>query len=276
MNCPNCNSDHLQKKGMRAGKQRYRCAECGSCFTEGVEYVRTITREKASAECPRCHSKEVLRDGLTDKGEQRYKCEYRFNGISKILPLIEWECPNCGGELRYSGFSRKGNREYKCAKCGRSCTADDNGKPIKSKIPFYLTNKDVKCPYCGSTKINRATGNRGYFIYTCRECSKRFSKKTKIRYSIDKIMELVYLGKDTASIAQEAGYSQGRLCKIIRTYCKNEPVTSKQIADIIKYGYYLNVPIDYLSRYIKCSEGKCKEILEKYKKKVMSTNHGAT
>jgi len=34
LNCPNCGSDKINLKGLRLGKQRYLCKECGKWFTQ--------------------------------------------------------------------------------------------------------------------------------------------------------------------------------------------------------------------------------------------------
>ena len=63
-------------------------------------------------------------------------------------------------------------------------------------------------------------------------------------------------------------------------YYKKEKITQEQEDLILKYGFHLNVPVDYLAEYIKCSEHKCEEVLKKAKKDFKgvfkSTNPGAT
>ena len=57
MNCPKCGSEDLQKKGMRAGRQRYRCKSCSSSFTEGVPYKEAPKYEVLDKVCPHCGTK---------------------------------------------------------------------------------------------------------------------------------------------------------------------------------------------------------------------------
>ena len=75
MECPKCKSTKLQKKGLRAGKQRYRCTACGANFTEGKEY-RPAPRYPKIVEqmCPKCGSDNIIRDGKLKNGLQRYQC----------------------------------------------------------------------------------------------------------------------------------------------------------------------------------------------------------
>ena len=43
---------------------------------------------------------------------------------------------------------------------------------------------------------------------------------------------------------------------------------TKQRKLIIKYGYYLRVPVNYLATYVPCSEYTCRKVLKKYREKL--------
>ena len=69
MECPKCKSIKLQRKGMRAGKQRYKCTECGSSFTEGVKYHPLKHYEPLTdVVCPGCGGTHIIRDGKLQDG----------------------------------------------------------------------------------------------------------------------------------------------------------------------------------------------------------------
>ena len=76
MICPRCGSSKLQKKGTRAGKQRYKCSSCSASFTEGVTYrsMPPSILKDPDLKCPRCDSSHVVRDGKLLDGSQRYRC----------------------------------------------------------------------------------------------------------------------------------------------------------------------------------------------------------
>lgn len=234
MECPNCGSNHVQKKGIRSGKQRYKCTECSCTFTEGVKYRRAKKYPKITGmECPKCGSLHIIRDGKLEDRSQRYQCQscgLNFSPKTIIMEEIKWKCPYCDGELSYSGYSRKGFREYKCRNCGTSCTGDETGKPIKRITP--------------QDKID--------------------------------IVSAVMRGKNIKKLSEKYRCTPKFIRNLSKPHYSTEVVTKEQKHLIIKYGFYLKVPVDYMAEYVKCSEHKCTEILRKYKKSLMSTNHGAT
>ena len=186
MKCPSCGSTHLQKKGERAGKQRYRCNTCHANFTEGVPYIRQVQLPPVSGiVCYRCGSSSIIRDGKLEDGSQRFKC-------------------------------------------------------MKCKLGF-------------STKTPR-----------------KITPEEEVS-----IIKDVLIGKNVKKLTLKYGCTTKFIEMLLEPYYAAETVTTEQKKDIIKYGFYLKVPVDYMAEYIKCSEHKCKEIIEKYKKSIMSTTHGA-
>ena len=310
MKCPKCGSEHTQKKGYRAGKQRYRCRICGACFTDGVEYVEQIKREQLNLQCPSCKSSHIRRDGIGN-GFQRYECRdcgLNFSDYTlkywKNRP--EWKCPYCGGELNYRGYGKKGQRLYYCSKCGKTCSGDKDGKPIYFK-KFSEINKDIRCPECKSLNIKKGSSARGHKRYVCNNCGRTFIYDDNVRIypkvRKKEALKEILSGDDLASVAQKYDYSVGHLQKVMKPQFEKqaikevlrgksikhvaqkyrfslkhiedllEPVYEKevineeQIKDIIKFGVCCNVPVDYMAEYISCSEHKCIEIIEKFKKK---------
>lgn len=283
MHCPNCQSTKLQKKGKRAGKQRYRCSNCGANFTEGATYTPAKRLPLLNnIKCPECGESHVIRDGKTADGTQRYQCQscgLNFNHKTKggHGKRILWTCPYCGGSLRYSGYSKSGYRSYLCKECKKSCTADAEGKPIKKEEPFSLTNESVKCPHCNSTNLKKAGFNKlGNQRYVCNSCERSFNKHSIKRQNIEEAVNLMLQGRNLQKISKSSGYSSERLRKIMSPYYKMETINENQKKDIIKYGFYLKVPVDYMAEYIKCSEHKCREVLRRYREKIKSTTHDAT
>lgn len=282
MNCPKCESTNLSPKGKRAGKQRYRCKDCGTCFTEGVEYKPAIRQDKPDITCISCGSTNVMRDGKLADGSQRYQCrdcKRNFSSKSIPRPKIRWKCPYCKGELHYSGYSKKGLPEYKCTNCGKSCTArktGKTGKPIE-RLPFHEINSEVSCPCCNSTNLKKAGFSpNGTQRFICRDCNKAFNADTKIHPSKEELIKLIFKGHNLNKLSESSNYSIRYLREIAQPYYKKEIITLKQQQDIIKYGHYLKVPVNYMAEYIKCSEHMCRQVLMKYRKRLMSTSSHAT
>ena len=81
MNCPECNSENLVKRGLRGGHQRYACRDCGRHFTEGVKLKPRMPKTPLEGEtCPYCGSTVIKRDGKLERGGQRFKC------VTKTIP----------------------------------------------------------------------------------------------------------------------------------------------------------------------------------------------
>ena len=280
MECPKCKSLNLRKRGFRSGKQRYQCLDCKASFTEGVEYHPAKTYAPLTGiECPKCHSTSIRRDGKLEDGTPRYQCKecnLNFSPKTDLRGKVEWKCPYCGGELIRAGHNKKGRSSYTCKECKKSCTSDETGKPIKRDEVFKLSNKEVKCPYCGSLNLNKAGYTKyGNQKYLCKDCWSIFNECTPERKNLKELIASILKGANIRKLAQGSGYSYEYLRKVVVPYYKKEKVTDDQKRAIIRYGYYLRVPVDYMAEYIKCSEHKCNEILRKFKKKVMSTTHDA-
>lgn len=280
MKCPNCGSEHLQKKGSRGGKQRYRCTVCFSSFTEGVPYKPAVKLPPLDIECPRCKSHKVNRDGK-DNGGQRFRCMECGLGFSEktnyeALEPIKWTCPYCGGSLNYSGYGKKGQRHFYCKSCNRSCSADlETGEPIK-KVTFKDINKDIHCPVCNSLALKKGGTSKGRPKFTCCDCGKHFvlnpEKDVKDITTKKIIINKVLKGADLHKVAEEYKYNYDHLRKIMRPYYSAERITNEQANLIVKFGVHLNVPMDYLAEYVKCSRRMCKNIMDKYKKRIKSAN----
>lgn len=283
MHCPNCQSTELQKKGKRAGKQRYRCKECRASFTENVEYTHAVKLAPVkNIECPQCKSSLISRDGKLSNGDQRYKCKscgLRFNPETFLLhkDKIQHRCPYCDGELRYAGYTKAHHQKYYCKDCGRSCTSDNSGKPIKRELPFRLANNEKSCPSCRTLNIKKAgCSKNGIQRYMCKECGKVFSDNTKVHPDMSQVISILLNGASLKKASSITNYSKNYLRKLVVPYYMKEQISKEQEELIIRYGYHLKVPIDYMAEYVKCSEHKCREVLQKYKKEIKSTIHDAT
>ena len=284
--CPSCGGTHVVKKGKRCGRQRYLCMSCSACFTEGIKYEEGKKRLPAKVKCPFCGGKANRRGKLGD-GTQRYECiechtsfsrktrsTHKKTSRGKDLP-----CPYCGGHLTYTGTNTSGRQRFLCTKCGRACSGDENGTP-RALIRFGEINTSVKCPECSSTNIKRSGHNKfSVQRYRCNSCGRMFIEEPQaIVHSKEKEQEAVrevLNGVSVKKVAVKYKYSLERLKKIMQKWYKTETITKQQKKDIIKYGYFLKVPIDYMAEYVKCSEKKCREVLTAYKKKAKSTNHDA-
>lgn len=278
MKCPKCGSEHLQKKGKRAGKQRYKCVECSASFTEGVPYKESIKLPPLDVKCPRCESHKVNRDGK-EKDYQRYRCQSCGLGFSektnyKALEPIKWSCPYCGGELTYAGYGSKGQRNYYCRSCKKNCSGDiETGEPIKRTV-FKTINKEIKCPVCDSFSLKKSGFSKGRQRYTCNNCGKHFvecpEKDVKPMSTRNIIIKKVLDGANLRKLAEEYKYNYDHLRRLVRPFCRNEKISKEQAKLITKYGVHLGVPIDYLSEYVHCSQKMCRTVIAKYKKKLAS------
>ena len=103
MKCPRCGSTHTQKKGKRAGKQRYKCVDCLANFCWGVKYMSAPVHEKLNKICLYCGSSHITRDGKLPSGAQRYRCLDCNKGFSDVTVIRPPEpvkyCPYCGKEI---------------------------------------------------------------------------------------------------------------------------------------------------------------------------------
>ena len=230
MNCPRCGSIHIQKKGTRAGKRKFKCTDCGANFTEGVPYKsRLCTPVKSTYE-----------DSSYTQRDERPFCEFR-------RPYVRPE-----------------------------------EKPEKKEPSFSEINVSIKCHRCGTLNVMKAGNRQGIPRYVCSDCGYIFLDETNPTVILDKpkppaesIAKLILAGGNVQGIINRYGYTPREIERLMLAHYANEKITQNQKTDIIKYGYYLKVPVDYMAEYIKCSEHKCEEVLRAYKK-IMSTTHGAT
>lgn len=275
MKCPRCGSLELQKKSIRAGKQRYRCKKCNANFCEGTKYLSAPVLEKLNISCLYCGSNQVIRDGKLPNGKQRYKCcscEKGFSDSTVIkTPDPDRFCPYCGFKLWHSGYSKLGYKAYYCSSCHKSCTGNAEGIPQKRET-FKNINKDLKCPSCGSNKIRLAGTREGKQRFSCKTCGRIFTEGTHIkRHSkkeIEQMVQAIFEGKSVAQVAQDFDTSKKNVNNIMkRNYYKEEVSTEKKKL-IINYGYFLKVPLDYVAPYIRCSYKACQEVIKNFEDKI--------
>lgn len=270
MKCPKCGSTDLQKKGKRAGNQRYRCKNCSSSFTEGIPYTEAPKYEVLKKKCPKCGKEHVVRDGKLQDGAQRYLCRdcgLRFSENSTESLSTSWKCPYCDGTLIYSGYGKLGQREYRCKNCGKSCSGDLlTGEPIK-RVAFRESNTSVYCPECGSLDIRKAGFKKTRKqSYRCNNCGKQFitnyTIKPKEKGLKEKAIYLILRGHNLRKVSRELGFSERYVRDFMRPYYKAEQISQEQRDLIVRFGYHCSVPVNYLAPYIKCSERICKTIIK--------------
>lgn len=269
MKCPRCGSEHLQKKGIRAGKQRYRCTNCRANFCYGVKYKSAPVREKLNKTCLYCGSTHITRDGKLPSGSQRYYCADCNRGFSDATVIKEPEpdkfCPYCGSKLRKSGYSKLGYREYYCKACRKSCTENAEGIPQK-RDTFKDINKNVRCPSCNSNDLRLAGQRDGRRKFSCKSCGRQFIEGSSIRrHSKKEILDIVssiFNGDSFEKVAKKYNSSIRNVKEIMKKYYDKEHVTTKKRNLIECFGYLLKVPIDYLAPYVHCSYKACEDILK--------------
>ena len=269
MKCPRCGSERLQKKGTRAGKQRYRCTNCQANFCYGVKYVSAPIKEKLDKKCLYCGSSHILRDGKLPSGAQRYKCADCNRGFSDATIIKEPEpdklCPYCGSKLRKAGYSKLGYREYYCKICNKSCTEDANGIPQK-RSTFKEINSNIKCPSCNSYDIRLAGKREGRKKFSCKSCGRIFIEGSTInRHSKKEILNIVssiFNGSSFEEVSKKYNSSIKNIKEIMKRYYSKEHITTKKRNLIEYYGYLLKVPVEYLAPYVHCSYKACEDILK--------------
>lgn len=274
MKCPRCGSEHLQKKGIRAGKQRYKCTNCSANFCWGVKYVSAPKLEKLNKTCLYCGNTHISRDGKLPSGVQRYKCLDCNRGFSDSTIIKEPEpnkfCPYCGSKLRKAGYSKLGYREYYCKSCNRSCTENAEGIPQKRET-FKEINKDIVCPSCGSDNLRLSGKRDNRKKFSCKSCGRTFIEGSNIRrHSKKEIIEIIldiFNGKSFEEVAKKHNSSVRNIKGIMKRYYNEEHVSSKKQSLIKYYGYIMKVPIDYLAPYIHCSYKACEDILKECEEK---------
>lgn len=278
MKCPRCGSVKLQKKGKRLGRQRYRCKECSSSFTEGITYQEAPSYEALNKICSRCGSTHIVRDGKLQDGAQRYlckECNLRFSDNSSENLTTTWKCPYCGHPLVYAGHGKLGQREYRCNACKKSCSGDQiTGKPIK-RVYFSETNTNIKCPTCGSLNIKKAGVSKdGRQKFICKECNKGFMHNYKLQPKPTGLKQIVIKeilkGKNLRKVSLSTGYSERYVREFMEAYYNSETISEEQKELITKYGCHCSVPVNYLAEYVKCSEKMCKKVIKQYKSRWLS------
>ena len=272
MNCPECNSDKLLKRGFRGGKQRYRCKECGRCFVEGTKFVgRQVKLPSVVKSCPHCGETKVIRDGLLETGGQRYKCLSCGKGFSSktiISTPVKYDCPYCGGKLRRAGLGKRGQHQYQCKDCGKTCSGD----PPVVRQYFSQINDKVLCPYCDSKNIVlRGTVKEKFHRFLCKDCGKAFTEETKERLERIKNEErskevcprcggtrIISAGKSRDKqryrcLDCKRSYTKG--AKLMTQDLKRKPaLTAANKRLILMYRFNLGLSREELAQHFNCSK----------------------
>lgn len=276
MNCPRCGSEKVHKKGINAGKQRYRCTNCEANFCLEVKYKSAPKYLKDPDKvCLYCGSMHIIRDGKLPSGKQRYKCVDCGKDFSDGTTIKEPEpnkfCPYCGSSLRNYGYSKLGFKRYYCKSCNRSCTENAEGVPQRQET-FRDINTSVTCPSCSSKNIRLAGSRDGRRKYSCKDCGRIFIEGAQVsRHSkteIENILNDIFMGYDIKEVAKKFNTSVRNLQGIIKNHYKEEKISKRKKELITLYGYHFKVPINYLAEYLKCSIRACEEILQDYERKV--------
>ena len=280
MNCPECNSENLYKKGFRNGKQRYQCKDCGRYFVEGTKFVgRAVKLPTLVKTCLYCGSTHINRRGRLDDGTSRYECmdcRRSFSSKTKILPPIEYPCPYCGGKLKRAGTGKLGQPKYLCTECNKNCS----GEPPKANPKFKDINTEIDCPYCGSMdiKLGGTATRKPITRYLCNTCGRAFTEETKQRLE-EYRQSLRYnevcprCGSHRIIVAgvTKVGNNRFRCLECKRTYTKGATIlelSEKTKSTILMYRVNLNVPVADIAKYFKCSEYMVRKLEKEYREKL--------
>lgn len=280
MNCPECNSENLVKRGFRGGHQRYVCKDCDRHFTEGVKLKPRMPKTPLEGEvCPHCGSTEIKRDGKLETGGQRFKCVTCGRGFSEKTVLykpVEYKCPHCGGRLKRAGHSKEGKPKYRCADCGKY----SSGNPPTITFAFKEVNKDIKCLYCGSTNLKRGGKSRkGYLRYICLDCQKTFNEQTaerlqKLESEMRRDETCPRCGGHNIkqSTPSRTGKEQLRCLDCHKTYLKGstriakdikrKPLAEQDKRKVLMYRFNFGLPIMAIAESFKCSDYAVKKLIK--------------
>ena len=176
-------------------------------------------------------------------------------------------CPRCGSTKVQKKGTRIGKQRYKCKECDANFT---EGVPYKSTPIIEGTNP--VCIRCGSAHVVRdgklLDGSQKYY---CVDCNLHFSNKTElIKSNKEEVLKLIFSGLSISQVVEKTNLSPDRVRKIAKPFYERELnlLTKEKKKLIIQYGYYLQVPIDYIAEYVPCSRRACELVLANYKKKV--------
>jgi hypothetical protein len=102
MQCPECNSNHINKNGHKKGKQNYICVNCGRQFIECYENQKGYS-EEVKRECLKMYV-----NGMGFRGIERVKNVHYttiinwVKQVGKLLP--DYYDPETIPDVGYSGF----------------------------------------------------------------------------------------------------------------------------------------------------------------------------
>lgn len=277
VNCPECGSEELLKKGFRNNKQRYQCKTCGRHFIEGTKFVgRQVKLPTLVKTCPYCKSNEVIRDGRLEDGSSRFQCKTcgkNFSTKTFMRPPVGYKCPYCGGKLNRSGKGKLGQPEFHCTECGKSCS----GIPPKKNIQFSQINKEIYCPYCNSLDIKLRGNYKGKNrMYSCKSCGRRFSDTTyksleEKKKKLENHITCKFCGSARLISAGISPCGTQRLrcrdCK--KTFTFYNKLTEKDKKLIAFYRVNFKVPYSSIIRQYKCSKEEIIKLEEEYKKNLV-------
>ena len=139
LTCPYCGGP-LIKKGVKRGKQCYKCKSCGKFNTNGVILSKPKFKDvNTTVFCPYCNSLNLSTRGKSNKGLIVYSCldcNHRFTEETKerlATNDLGEICPRCSStNIRRKGYNRIGHPRFYCTDCKRSYTKD--AKLIKSEV----------------------------------------------------------------------------------------------------------------------------------------------
>ena len=288
MNCPECDSENLYRKGKRNGRQRYQCKDCGRYFVEGTTFIgRQAKLPKVKMNCPHCGEPHIIRDGLLESGKQRYKClmcKKSFSSETVIPTPVYWNCPVCGGGLKRAGKSKTGKNAYKCKQCGRTSYGD----PPIIKIKFKEINTSLTCPHCDSDNIVMVGTGKGKQRYKCKNCNKIFNEDTKERLREKELsprskeicprcgsnrITCAGLGKTGKQrykcLACKRSYTKG--AKLVSTEYHQTAIKDTDKKAILMYKFNFNMSIPELAKSFKYSANSIKQLINEYKNKIPPT-----
>jgi len=161
--------------------------------------------------CPKCGKVDFeIKKKNGEYVRKCRKCGYEWSSPDykkRNIPIINEECPICGGrDFLYSGIEDDCH-VFECADCGVPffIPVSDSNEKRKIKKP----DSKIHCPVCYSTNIRKFSRKYSNLKYICNECSHVFGDEDIIREEKDADSEEYFSWNPKSKESEEEIFDSG-------------------------------------------------------------------